>query len=196
MAYISDDVIATFSGPTYDDYESYLPNNGFYFKGSNLKTDFCDTNPPGERRGAFGFTLRGGLNLLTDEEKWSVVRNRYKDYRVLVGTSFYFENGDSVFNIPARDYYTRSILSYLIQYQNISGEKRNCFAVSDTQIMRIDMKKAIDDYMERVGGLSYRAVELEFTGSTCITRNNADYDRYGGYGFYRRDHYVVMLNGK
>jgi hypothetical protein len=195
-----EDAIATFTGPTFDDWVSQVPNNGFYTRDRDLKSDFYETYPPGQRRGAFGFTTNGDLKLLTDEEKWSIVRSGYEGYRTLVGTSFYFFDGDSVFDIPGREDHRKSILSYLIQYQNSLGGKRNCFAISDTEITRIDMKKAIDDYMVRVRGNSYKAVEMEYNCSTCIVRRaNDDYfdfEQYGGCGFRRKDHYLVTSNSK
>ncbi|MDD2823102.1 MAG: hypothetical protein PHQ59_03390 [Candidatus Daviesbacteria bacterium] len=190
-----DGAIATFSGPTFIRGD-YIPNNGFYFHGATVKNDFCETSPPGQRRGAFGFKLDGTLELMTDKEKWQVVHEEFKGYQALIGTSFYFLSRDLIgeHTEPTSALSRRNQLSYLFQYHTKAHTKRIGFAISDELISRYDMKFALDDYIRRSKGIQYKAVELERSRCTCIVKNNGQTDAYIGQGFFRRDHYVVVLD--
>lgn len=183
--------IASFTGPTFF-ITDQVPNNGFYAKDFGTLVDFQDTNPPGQRRGAFAITDTGELLVLDDYFKWGLVRGAYSELRALVGTSYYFTNNDTS---PESLFFAslgKMQASFLMQYRDSEGGARTCFAVSNNMISRSVMRKVVDNYVDLRGGLSYVAVEMELAGAACMVRGRAGIESFGGQGFYRRDHYLVL----
>lgn len=185
--------IGSFTGPTF--LREGLPNNGFYWENEIDQVKFEDTNPSGQRRGAFGLTKNGQLILMDDKTKWDIVRSAFKGYEALIGTPFYFSMSDSINDRAIFDLEWKNILSYLFQYQTHGGSTRTGFALSKGFVSRVAIKKVLDHYMQSVKGYNYLALEMEYLNADCIIRNpDGEVDYFSGVGFYRRDHYILVPN--
>lgn len=181
---------AAFTGPTYD-FSSKYPNNGFYSQSSGLQVEFRDTNPSGLSRGAFGITADGALIVMEDDLKWALVREGFPGVKALIGTSYYFTQGDDI----EYDGPSKSQSSYLVSYKKSPEEEaRVCFVLSEGVVTRSTMKAVIDNYVASADGLGYIAVEMEFTGASCFVRGQDGLTQhFGGSGFIRADHYGVLF---
>lgn len=184
--------VGSFTGPTF--LKEGLPNNGFYKEDESDQVNFEDTNPSGQRRGAFGLTKKGKLVLMDDKTKWDIIRNGFRGYKALIGTPFYFSSDDPINDRILFEPEWRRALSYLFQYQTLDGSTKTGFTLSKGSVSRVTMKKVLDHYMKSVKGNNYFAVEMEYHNADCIIRGiDGEVDDFsGGGGFYRRDHYVLM----
>lgn len=87
----------------------------------------------------------------------------------------------------------RGQLSYLMLYRTKTGEERLAYVRVDSLGTRLLARGIINQYITDQGGLSYRAVELEFTGSVCsIKGTNGSFTDFGFESAPpRRDFYLI-----
>lgn len=178
-----------FTGPTFKG-DIRLPNNGFYHDGQTM-VPFQDTNPSGQRRGAIAFKEDGSVRLLTDEEKWDIVRADYNGVSTLVGTSYWFtpDTEDNAEPVKSKEpaYY-----SYL--FQGSSNPEIMGFILSSKLASRTPIVQALNDAMVRGMIPEYIAVEMELKNSCCLVKNDSRRSIFGGEGFSTRcDHYYLEL---
>lgn len=177
-----------FTGPTYLYKTDGGPNNGFYTREEGLLTEFQDTNPSGQRRGAFGITDEGEIIVMDDNRKWDIVRSGFPGLRALMGTSHFLTSNDC--SKEDSGYSGKERLSYLMQYR-VGNGKRVCFVLSTNgYISTPTIKKVLDDYCQKMKGMEYIAVEMENSTPQCLLRGEGEV-KFGGIGFGRRDHYFV-----
>lgn len=183
--------IASFTGPTF----SYpdLPNNGFFHRADkSAVTKFEDTNPSGQRRGAFGITTNKKLILMDDQAKWTAVRNNFAGFDTLVGTSCYFTDRDDPETLRRITDNTRGKVSYLIKYRAQDDSERLVFVVSIKPTTTKTIKNLVDYHLAKLGAQSYFAVELELNNANCVVKDSQGHlTLVNDGGFYRRDHYVI-----
>jgi hypothetical protein len=183
--------IASFTGPTFT-YPD-LPNNGFFHRADETAaTKFEDTNPSGQRRGAFGITSDKRLVLMDDQEKWSVVRSNFSGFDTLVGTSNYFTDEDTPETLRKLTDNSRGKVSFLIKYVAQDDTERLVFAVSIKPTTTVAIKNLMDYHLVKLGAQRYFALELELNNANCVTKNaEGIVERINEGGFFRRDHYVI-----
>lgn len=181
------------TGPTVTPSTQYLPNNGFYFQQAEQTVLFNETNPPGDRRGAFGINDQGDLKLLTDQEKWIVLKSGFKGFQFIAGTSTYFASGDAEEIDAGMKCDGWGNLSYLFQYQDSCNNSRIGFGVSHGRLSRHSFRAVLRDYFNRNQANTYFGVELEQTGSVAVIKTDGLLEKFGGSSFPRRDHYFFSL---
>ncbi len=188
------EAIATFTGPTYSEIGKRYPNNGFYHKDLGEVVPFRDTNPSGQKRGAFLITDSRQLVIIDDDLKWQLIRSGFPSpIQALIGTSNYLKAADKKVTTP-KDYQRKSQISYLVQALDLNDHIHTSFVVSTRVISIPTIRTVIEDYMSKSDCTNYIAVELELSGASCTIRGaNRATQHYGGTGFHgRRDHYVVF----
>lgn len=189
--------IAEFPGPTFLARPPFhkLPNNGFFYRSgiARLEVPFCDTNPSGQRRGAIAISESGETSILTDEQKWEIVRKGFDGYPALAGGSFYFSSTDQwedLVKMRSRNY---DNVSCLIQLSSEKEGRRLVFAMSRAEISFEIMKRVVDLYSTRMES-SYIGVELELRNLNCTIKDSqrslVQLNPNGGF-WGRRDHYVI-----
>lgn len=186
--------ISEFIGPTR---QNELPNNGFHLRGSRARIPFMDTNPSGQRRGAIVVDKDNVTKIVPDEEKWKIVRSRFKDVQAMVGTSTYFTDKDKpettdIFADTARDK-----VSYLISYCDAMSQTRLAYIYISTCVPRVIAQASIAYHLEMLNASSYIAGELELLGSGILikdpkTRKPVCLDKNSTPCGYRRDHYMIV----
>lgn len=187
--------IAAFTGPTFLPSTNYLPNNGFYYRDDKTAyVEFKETNPVGDKRGAFGLTEKDELLFLTDPEKWQRVAEYFRGLKVMIGTANYYTELDEFKAVRSVECHGKGNLSYLLKYCDQSARTRVCFGVSLGRVSRATMQTVLNDYVDRRDGNRQFGIELEQGGASCIlVDRNGRREKIGGEGYIRRDHYFVTL---
>lgn len=188
------DAIAQFVGPTYRMY-GFFPNNGYYSKEIGQRIPFEDTNPSGMRRGALKIDSEGNFSIITDEEKWKIVRSGFKDCQTLSGTSFYMRSTDSELDAELQQQTERSIVSYVVQWKEKNGDTRTSYLSIGLPLTRLIAKQIIDNHVKDNGGNSWIAAELELlnSGATVKKKDGTLVNATNSKHIARRgDHYLVL----
>lgn len=207
--------IGSFTGPTFQSLGE-LPNNGFFYwpeehdAFSDTHVVFRDTSPSGQRRGAIAHTHTGETKILTDTQKWHVIRNyensalaqknpvlheQHPEFEALVGTSFYFTNFDDFSDALSEQTGHRGRKSYLIKDE--SGQLTH--AVFGASVNREEVHEVVTHWGHLRGSQDWIAAELEYSRSNTVVipQDNdpvllpplGDWKRVG---FERPDHYVMV----
>lgn len=185
------DSIASFTGPTFSASTGLLPNNGFFHRDyPEAKVAFADTNPPGLRRGAFGFKDDGEVVLMSDEQKWQVVNNGFQGFKAVVGTPNYIKEGDYFMD---RENCSNGNLGYLFTYRDKMGRNRVGYTVSSHSIRRLTMFVVLQDFVNQQDGHGLFGLEMEYSHANgVIKKSDGSKEIIGADGFrHRRDRYVV-----
>lgn len=185
----SPDVIAYFTGPTHQ-VGVGLPNNGFYLKGYPEGVPFMDTNPSGQRRGAFAASEGGGLVIVDDKTKWKLIRNEFCGVKTLIGGAMFLTDRDKELNVNQLRY---GSISYLFQYRDQDGQLHTGFASARNYCPRLGIQRLLADYTKRMGAVSFVGLEMEYNDSGCFIRGE-DKKAIKQIGYQTRfDHYLVTL---
>jgi hypothetical protein len=186
--------IASITGPTFSHGDD-LPNNGFYFQPTSDFRPFMETNPPGERRGAFGLTLDGQLQLLTDQDKWQIVNQDFDGYCAVVGTSHYILGSDNDQDYGSLAQVHKNCLSYLMAAEEADGRTRFSFIRNERMLSRDRLRKLMQYHSIQANRRMLMAVELEFGNASCVVKSADGKKSEFGTGFNeRRDHYLFVRN--
>lgn len=190
---------AYFTGPTHNEkglFPQGFPNNGFYFEGAKEQIPFRSIPPHGERptRGAFSLDYEERISLLSDDEKQKIIDNNYQGVRALVGCSFYFTNETS-WGLEAFQFNDiKEKYSYLLQYRNKEDQLKTCFMITPSVVSLHSFRRIMENYIDYVGADKYKAVEMEYNGSSAGVRTlTGRIEHFGSGSFPKRfDHYTVQ----
>jgi len=159
---------AAFAGPTrYNE----LPNNGFYDRAlGGVLRPFMDTNPPGQRRGAIATDNRGNFVILDEPARTQARNSGFSDFQIVSGTSFYLQSSDSSQDIELLTEPDRSVVTYIIKFQDKNGNERFAHVTFAVLLNRREVKNLLDIHAARNSWKEYIAAELEHLGGGCVVK--------------------------